>query len=388
MPRFHGKLPSRLPEAGTTIFTVMSAMARQYNAINLSQGFPDFEVDPELNALVYSYMKKGCNQYAPMQGVQELREAIASKVSALYHQHFHPETEINICSGATQAIFTAILSTVHPGDEVIILEPAYDCYAPAVQLAGGKCVFITLEGPEFHINWDQVRNAITPASRMIIINSPHNPSGSILTTFDLNCLSVIIKDSRIIILSDEVYEHILFDKQRHESVLDYPELASRSFVVFSFGKTYHATGWKIGYCLAPAELMAEFRKVHQFLVFSTNTPFQYALAEYMKNGNYLNLPAFYEEKRNYFLKLIQSSSFSWVPAKGSYFQLLAYEKISSENDLDFAKRLTKEHGVAAIPLSPFYKTDPHQRLLRFCFAKKNETLERAAEKLCLLKSYD
>ena len=382
MPSYPNPIKSKLPKVGTTIFTTMSALANEHNAINLSQGFPNFEVNEELMSLVNQYMRKGFNQYAPMQGILPLRERIAEKTQELYEAVYSPEKEITITSGGTQAIYTAITAMIREGDEVVIFEPAYDCYAPAILLAGGIPVYVQLKAPEFTIDWTAVKKMINQKTKMIIINTPHNPGGSLMTAKDMKELEKITSRTEITIISDEVYEHIIFDGHRHESVMRYPKLAERSFVVFSFGKTYHNTGWKMGYCLAPENLMTEFRRVHQFVVFSANTFIQYALADFMKNKNYLELPAFYQEKRDYFLKLIQGSKFSFTPASGSYFQCLDFSKITKENDFDFAVRLTKESGVASVPVSAFYHKNHDPKLLRFCFAKTNETLERAAEKLC------
>ena len=322
------------------------------------------------------------NQYAPMAGVMNLRETITEKCNQLYGVEINPETEITITPGGTEAIFSAITSVIQPNDEVIIFEPAYDCYAPAIELCGGVPIYIELAVPDFKVDWDFVKKHINQRTRMIIINTPHNPGGSIFSADDMLQLQKLIETSDIILLSDEVYEHIIFDDAKHESVLKYPKLAERSFVVFSFGKTFHATGWKMGYAIAPENLMKEFRKVHQFNVFSTNTPIQYALADYLKDAdNYLYLPKFYEEKRNFFLEIIKDLPFNFVPAKGSYFQCVDYSKISDEGDKDFAIRLTKEYGVAAVPVSAFYHRAKDNKLLRFCFAKKKQTLEQAAEKL-------
>jgi len=381
MTLYPNTIKSKLPGVGTTIFTIMSALANECNAINLSQGFPDFDSPPDLIELVHDYMKKGMNQYAPMQGLLALRIQLAEKTKALYSVNYDPETEINITSGGTQAIYTAITSMVREGDEVIVLEPAYDCYIPAIQLAGGVPVCIPLIGPDFKIDWSVVRKAMTFRTRMIMINTPHNPAGTVFSKEDFLELERITKGTEIIVLSDEVYEHIIFDGLKHESVMNYEGLRERSFVVFSFGKTYHTTGWKMGYCLAPTNLMAEFRKVHQFVVFTSNTPIQYALADYLKNKSYLELPAFFQQKRDYFLSLISGSRFTFSPSKGTYFQLLDYSAITKEKDTNFAKRLTKEFGVASIPISVFYQKSPDTKLLRFCFAKKNETLEKAAELL-------
>lgn len=384
MPHYPGPIQSKLPTVGTTIFSVMSALAVKHQAINLSQGFPDFEASEELIALVNKYMKKGVNQYAPMQGILPLRERISEKTENLYSIHYNPETEITITSGATQAIYTAITSIIHEGDEVVIFEPAYDCYIPAIVLSGGIPIHVSLKSPEFVIDWEEVKKVINRKTKMIIINTPHNPGGSIMTADDMMELSKIVAGTDIVIVSDEVYEHIIFDGLRHESVMRYPILAERSFVVFSFGKTYHTTGWKIGYCLAPASIMTEFRKAHQFIVFSANAPVQYALADFMANKNYLELSSFYQQKRDYFLNLISSSGFKMIPAKGSYFQCLDYSSMSHEKDTEFAVRLTKDFGIASIPVSAFYHESIDNKLLRFCFAKKKETLEIAAEKLCTI----
>jgi methionine transaminase len=382
MPDFAGSVSSKLPRVGTTIFTVMSKMAAEHKAINLSQGFPDFECPPRLVELVHKAMKAGHNQYAPMPGVPRLREVIAEKTEALYGTVYNPETEITVTAGATQAIYTAIAATIREGDEVIIFEPAYDCYEPAILLNGGKPVFISLKAPTYNIDWNEVKKLVNHHTKMIIINTPHNPTGAVMSADDMNQLDKLTKNSDIVVLSDEVYEHILFDGRTHESVARYPGLASRSFIVSSFGKTFHTTGWKIGYCVAPKQLMAEFRKVHQFLVFSCNTPMQVACAEFLTDKNhYLALGQFYQEKRDFFVNLIRGSRFSMVTAPGTYFQLLQYNSISQEKDTDFAVRVLKDNGVAAIPISVFYHKPVYDQMLRFCFAKKNDTLEKAAEQL-------
>ncbi len=378
---FPGIISSKLPWAGTTIFTVMSSLATEHEAINLSQGFPNYEVSNELIDLVHHYMRKGLNQYAPMQGVPALRKAIADKSKALYGADVDPDTEVTITSGATQAIYTAITAMIRPGDEVIVLEPAYDSYVPAIELAGGIPVFIQMQAPTYRVDWSLVRKRMTPRTKMILINSPHNPTGSFFNESDLKELDRITDGTEVLIVSDEVYEHLLFDGRRHESVLRYPQLAARSFVTYSFGKTYHSTGWKMGYCIAPENLMKEFRRVHQFVVFCANAPMQYALADFMNNRNYLELPDFFQAKRDRFLELLNGSSFKFVPAAGSYFQLLDYSEITDEKDTDFAVRLTKEHGVASIPTSVFYRQPQDHRLLRFCFAKTDETLIAAANRL-------
>ena len=382
MPLFPSKFISKLPNTGNSIFSVMSKLAVDHHAINLSQGFPGFDCSAELIGLVNKYMLKGQNQYAPMIGVRELREAIALKTAELYSTEYDAETEITITAGATQAIFTAILSVVREEDEVIIIEPAYDCYAPAVELAGGKTVFFQLNPVNFSIQWTEFQKLINPRTKMIIINSPHNPTGAILSAVDFQKLEKITNKTDIVILSDEVYEHIIFDGIEHQSVARFPNLANRSFVISSFGKTYHTTGWKIGYCLAPANLMKEFRKVHQYNVFSVNTPMQYAYAEFIKNKElYLQLSDFYKSKRDFFNNLFKGSKFSLAPSAGTYFQLLNYSAISTDKDIDFAKYLTINHGVASIPVSVFYHKTFDQKLLRFCFAKENDELEKAAEKL-------
>jgi methionine aminotransferase len=379
-------LQSKLPHVGTTIFAVMSALANETGAINLSQGFPNFPASEELISLVYKYMKQGMNQYAPMQGVASLTEVLADKMQKLYGIQIDPANEINITSGGTQAIYTAIAALIKKDDEVIVVEPAYDCYVPAIEVHGGRPVYTQLKAPDFRIDWTHLRSLITPRTRMIMINTPHNPTGAVMTKDDMHELETITDGTDIVILSDEVYEHIIFDKLKHESVLLYPKLAERSFVIYSFGKTYHTTGWKMGYCIAPANLMKEFRKVHQFNVFTSNTPIQYALSEYIgKCDDYNTLPSFYQKKRDYFINLIKNSKFKFRPASGSYFQLLDYSAITDEKDTDFAVRVTKEFGVASIPTSVFYSNSLDQKLLRFCFAKTDETLEKAAERLLKVK---
>ena len=382
MPEFNGNIRSKLPKVGTTIFTVMSALANEYKAINLSQGFPNFECSPTLVSLINDDMKKGMNQYAPMQGIMPLRETIAEKMQELYGAKYSPEKEINITAGGTEAIYAAITAVVQEGDEVIVIEPAYDCYVPAIELSGGIPVYVKLQAPNYTIDWEDLKKKVSHRTRMIMINTPHNPTGAVMTEADMKELENITQGSNIIILSDEVYEHIIFDGLKHQSVCRFPGLAERSFIVFSFGKTYHATGWKMGYVLAPEKLMTEFRRVHQFIVFTVNTPFQYALADYMKNkSEYLELGAFYQKKRDYFNNLIKGSKFNFVPSSGSYFQSLDYSKITNEKDTDYAIRLTKEVGVASVPTSVFYHEPVDNKLLRFCFAKTDETLEKAAEKL-------
>lgn len=380
--QFNGIIKSKLHKSGTSIFSVMSGMAAEYNAINLSQGFPNFEISSELVSLVNKYMKKGFNQYAPMPGIMPLRERIVEKMERLYSAKYNPDTEVTITSGGTQAIFAAIQAVVREKDEVIIFDPAYDSYAPAVELAGGVPIHVNLKYPNFNIDWNDVKKLITQRTRMIMINTPHNPSGAIMTAKDMTALEKITSKSDIIVLSDEVYEHVIFDGYEHQSVARYPKLAERSFIVYSFGKTFHTTGWKMGYCIAPQNLTAEFRKVHQFMVFSANTPMQHAYAEFMSNErNYTGIDKFYQHKRDYFLSLMKDSKFKSLPCSGSYFHLMDYSKISSDKDTDFATKLTKENGVATIPVSVFYKNAIDNKLLRFCFAKDDETLEKAAEKL-------
>jgi methionine transaminase len=380
MNNFDGSSISKLPNAGTSIFAVMSGLANEVGAINLSQGFPDFPVSDKLIDLVYKYMKEGMNQYAPMQGVLSLREAIAEKVQDTYAISYDPVHEINITAGATEAIYGVIAAMIRPGDEAIVIEPAYDSYAPAIELNGGIVRYSSLQVPGYSINWAEVRSLINSGTKLIIINSPHNPTGAILGASDLAELNKITLGTDIVIMSDEVYEHLIFEGHRHESICWYPSLAARSFVIGSFGKTFHTTGWKTGFVLAPANLMVEFRKAHQFIVFAGNTPMQYAMAEYLRDkDNYIHLPGFYQQKRDYFVKLISGSRFKIIPSLGTYFQLLDYSRISEENELDFAVRLTREYGVASVPVSPFYHEREEHQVLRFCFAKTEETIEKAAE---------
>lgn len=374
---------SKQPRLKVSIFAVMSQMAREAGAINLSQGFPDFDVPPELIELVHEYMNKGYNQYAPMPGVPLLREAISEKTKMLYGMVYDPEEEVTVTAGATEALFAAITALVHPGDEVIVLEPWYDAYVPVIQYNGGIPRFVQMIAPDFHIDWDILSRVVTPATRAIILNSPHNPSGAILSGEDMEALKRVVQNTDIVIISDEVYEHIVFDGRRHESISRYPDLAARSLVISSFGKTYHATGWKVGYCLAPEPLSQEFRKVHQFVTYAVNTPIQYAYAAFMQDQMvYQNLSAFYQEKRDVFRNLLAGSRFKLLPCKGTYFQLAGYSSISDMSDTDFTRFITQEHKVAAIPTSAFYQEDPGQKIVRFCFAKKEETLEKAAERLC------
>jgi methionine aminotransferase len=373
---------SKLPFTGTTIFTVMSALANEVGAINLSQGFPDYDSPPELNQLVNQAMNEGHNQYAPMPGLISLREQITIKVEKLHGAVYDPGTEITVTAGATQAIFTAISTIVNPGDEVIIFEPAYDSYAPAVRVMGGIVKALELEPPHYRIPWAMVRKLLSTKTRLIILNTPHNPTATILQEEDINELKSIVKSLDVFILSDEVYEHLTFDGNVHHSMAKYPELRERSFITASFGKLFHTTGWKLGYCLAPAYLMSEFRKIHQFLVFSVNTPMQVAAAEYLKNEqHYLGLPDFFQQKRDLFREGMKQSRFELLPCYGSYFQLAKYNRITDEPDTDLAIRLTKEIGVASIPVSGFYSKGTDHRILRFCFAKRQETLDKAVERL-------
>ncbi|SHH07781.1 methionine aminotransferase [Flagellimonas flava] len=373
-------IDSKLPKVGTTIFTVIGQLAQQHNAINLSQGFPNFSPDSKLLALVNKALVADHNQYAPMQGAMGLRETISEKTENLYGRYYDPGSEITITAGATQAIFTAIAAFIKPGDEVVVLKPAYDCYEPSIELFGGVVVPVQLEGPDFKVNWDVFKAAITQKTKIVIINTPHNPTGSIWSASDMLRLQSVLEGTSILLLSDEVYEHIIFDGVPHESVSKFPDLASRSLICSSFGKTFHVTGWKMGYCIAPKELMKEFQKVHQFNVFSVNHPAQIALQDYLKHSeHYLELGAFYQKKRDYFLAAIQNSRFGMHPSQGTYFQLLDYSTITDKKDTDFAERLIKEFGLASIPVSVFCTEDYDQRLLRFCFAKTEEVLDQAAE---------
>ncbi len=371
-------IQSRLPDIGTSIFAVMSKMATEHGAINLSQGFPDFQVDPVIIDLVHRFMKEGHNQYAPMPGAPALRNVIAEVLSKTYNQSIHPETDITVTAGGTEALYATIAAFVHEGDEVIVFDPAYDSYDPAIRLNGGVPVHINLHYPEFSIDWEEVRSRITPRTRMILINTPHNPSGAVLSSHDLHKLEEIAEEHDLLVLSDEVYERIIFDDIRHESVLHYPVLAKRSIAIFSFGKTFHATGWKIGYAVAPEKLSTEIRKTHQFITFAVNTPVQLALAEYMRNpDHYLHLGNFYQRKRDYFLQGIKGSSFEPIECHGSYFQTLSYRSITNLPDKEMAIDLVKNHAIASIPVSVFYNDKTDNRLLRFCFAKNEATLDQA-----------
>ena len=380
------QLVTKLPKVGTTIFTVMSQLAQQHQAVNLGQGFPDFEGPQRLRDALAVAMNGGKNQYAPMTGVPKLREQIALKTERLYGRKINADTDVTVTSGATEALFAAIAAVVHPGDEVIVLDPCYDSYEPAIELVGGRAVHVPLSLPDFSVDWQRVKDAITSKTRMIMVNSPHNPSGAVFSAGDLDTLAEITRQHDILVLSDEVYEHIVFDDAPHQSVLRHAELADRSFVVSSFGKTYHCTGWKVGYCVAPRALSAEFRKVHQYLTFCTFSPAQWAFADVLEADpqHYLDLPKFYQAKRDQFRDLIASSRFELLPVGGAYFQLVDYSAISDKDDLNFCEWLVREAGVAAIPVSAFYETPPNARLIRFCFAKNEATLQAAAERLVKL----
>lgn len=377
---------SKLPTVGTTIFTVMSKMAQEYGAINLSQGFPDFDCPTRLRELVAAHLNGRKNQYPPMAGIPELRQQIALKVKSLYGYEADSDLEVTVTSGATEAVFNAVQATVTQNDEVIVFDPAYDSYVPAIELAGGQAIHIPLSLPNYSVDWGQAKAAINENTRLIIINSPHNPCGSIFNNEDLDQLADIIRDRNIYILSDEVYEHMVYDGLQHCSVLSHSEIQKKSFAVFSFGKTYHATGWKVAYCVAPAELTEEFRKVHQFVTFTTSSFVQYGLAEFMAEcpEHAIELPDFYQDKRDKFCSLIENSKFKFEPSKGTYFQLVDYSAISQLPDTEFVNWLTREQGVAAIPLTPFYEQPPDTKIIRFCFCKEDSTLEQAADILCAL----
>tara|TARA_R110002074_G_scaffold149035_8_gene301386 strand:+ start:25223 stop:26380 length:1158 start_codon:yes stop_codon:yes gene_type:complete len=376
---------SKLPNVKTTIFTTVGNLAREYKAIDLSQGFPNFEADPNLLSLVNKAMHEGYNQYAPMPGYYGLREIISDKIESLHNHRYNPEKEITITVGATQAIFTAITAFVNTGDEVIVIKPAYDCYEPAIALNGGIPVYIQLDPPDYKIDWEVFKNKITAKTKMVILNTPHNPSGKILSKMDMEILESILKPTDIILLSDEVYEHIIFDGETHYSASCFKDLAQRSFICASFGKTFHVTGWKIGYCAAPTELMNEFRKVHQFAVFCVDHPVQRALTSYLKDSkHYLELNNFYQQKRDFFLDGIKNSRFKFTPSQGTYFQLLDYTDITMENDESLGKKMIIEHQLASIPISSFNVANRNDHMLRFCFAKKQESLEKAIEILCTL----
>ncbi|WP_341522882.1 pyridoxal phosphate-dependent aminotransferase [Pseudomonas sp. G.S.17] len=381
-------ITSKLPNVGTTIFTVMSQLAAETGAINLSQGFPDFDGPQALRDALSRHVAEGHNQYAPMTGLPALRQQVAAKIARNYGRQADPETEITITPGATQAIFCAIQTVVQPGDEVIIFDPCYDSYEPSVELAGGRCVHVQLTLGDFAIDWQKLSDALSPRTRMIVINSPHNPSGALITRADLDRLAALIADRDIYLLSDEVYEHLVFDGVQHASVLAHEELYQRAFVVSSFGKTYHVTGWKTGYVVAPPALTAELRKIHQYVSFCGVTPLQYALADFMAEHpeHVEELPAFYQAKRDFFCDRLKTSRFSFTPVGGTYFQLVDYSQIRPDlNDVDMSLWMTREHGVASIPISVFYQSPPEgQRIIRLCFAKREETLRLAAEKLCAI----
>lgn len=378
-------IQSKLPNVGTTIFTVMSALATEHKAINLGQGFPDYPMSEELIAKVNEAMRRGNNQYAPMPGLVALRESIAEKASYLYNCSINPDTEITITPGGTYAIYTALTTILQPGDEVIIFEPAYDSYIPNIEINGAKAVPLPLTYPDYKIDWDLVQQTINHKTKAILINSPHNPTGSVIDKQDIEELKKITAGTNIFIISDEVYEHLIFDELQHESMLKYPELFERSFVCFSFGKTYHCTGWKLGYCIAPAVLMKEYRKVHQFNAFTCFTPAQVALAEYLKDKDaYLSLPRFMQQKRDYFIELMKNTKFDLLTTHGSYFVCASYGRISDESDKDLAIRLTKEAGVATIPVSAFYHNGKDDKVVRFCFSKQSRTLQQAVERLMKL----
>ena len=376
------QIHSKLPEVGTTIFTVMSSLAVEHNAVNLGQGFPDFMMNEDLIALVNDAMKKGFNQYVHMNGLPLLRERLAEKVEKLYQTKINYDTQITVTPGGTYAIFTALTTVLQPGDEVIVFEPAYDSYIPNIEINGAKPVLISLKYPDYSIPWEEVKAKVNERTRMIMINSPHNPTGAVLNENDIIQLRNIVADTNIIILSDEVYEHLIFDDIQHQSILRYPDLLERSFVCFSFGKTYHCTGWKLGYCISSAEMMKEYRKVHQFNCFTCDTPKQVALAEYIKNKEaYLSLGSFIQRKRDFFRELMKTTPFKLIPSHGSYFECYSYSHFSNEDDKTLAIRLTKEYGIATIPVSAFYKHATDNKVLRFCFAKKEGTLEKAVAKL-------
>ena len=383
--KFEGVINHKLPHVGTSIFAVMSAMANQYNAINLAQGFPDFDCSDDLKQLVNEAMKNGFNQYAPMPGLMSLREQIAQKTFALYSAQYHPETEITIVPGATLGIFAAINALIKDNDEVIVLEPAYDSYIPSIELSGGKAIVYEMMFPDYKIDWDQIKKLINIRTKMIILNTPHNPSGSILSAEDFIKLEKLIHNTDVLVLSDEVYEHIIFDGFEHQSVARFPELAKRSIIVSSFGKTYHTTGWKMGYLLAPENLTEKIRRAYQFMAFAANTPVQHAYAEILKRPDlYLSLSAFYQAKRDLFREGLKASKFKLLDCKGSYFQSVTYDQIADKSDVEMANYLTQEKGVAAIPVSAFYLRKTDHRVLRFCFAKNEDTLNKALDILCKL----
>jgi methionine aminotransferase len=377
-------LRSKLPSGGVSIFAVMTRLANEVGAINLSQGFPDFETSPELIESVATYMREGQNQYAPMPGVLALREALSAKIERLYGRHYDPATELTITTGATEGLFAALTAFVHPGDEVLLFQPAYDSYPPAIRLSGGTPVYVTLRYPDYRIDWDDVRRAITPRTRVIVVNTPHNPTGMIWSADDMRELARVLQGSDAIVIADEVYEHIVFDGGRHESLARYPEIAERAVVISSFGKTYHTTGWKVGYCAAPPALTTEIQRVHQWVTFAVNGAVQMAYADAVgRDPVCADVTAFYQQRRDTFLSLTRESRFRPLACRGTFFQMFDYSAITNERDTDFALRLTREHGVAAIPITPFLSDgESAGPVLRFCFAKRDATLQRAAERLC------
>lgn len=375
-------IESKLPNVGTTIFTVMSALANEHGAINLSQGFPNFNPSDKLQRLVFDHMQRGDNQYSPMPGLPLLRERIAEKLELTYGVQVDPDTEITITAGGTQAIFCVIAAFIGPGDEAILIEPCYDSYRPSVETMGGKAIPFALSAPDYRIDWQAVARLITPRTRLLCINTPNNPSGQLLRAADMRAIEAMLRGTDVLLMSDEVYEHLIFDGEQHASALRYPELRARTLAIYSFGKTYHNTGWKTGYCVAPPELTREFRKVHQFNVFSANHPMQAAFADFMRDpAEYLGLPDFYQKKRDFFLQAMSGTRFKALPCAGTYFQLFDYSAISEEPDLDFCKRITREFGVAAIPVSVFYSDRKDERVIRFCFAKTEDLLEKAGRAL-------
>jgi methionine aminotransferase len=377
------RITSKLPDVGTTIFTVVTQRAQELGAINLAQGFPDYDIAPELCDLLDKHVRAGRNQYAPMMGVPELREEIARKLERTQAVTVDPVHEITITVGGTEALFSAVCGCVSPGDEVIVFDPAYDSYDPAVRLAGGRCVHVPLELPRFDMPWERFKAALSPRTRLVILNNPHNPACRVLERSELDTLAELLRATDALVLSDEVYEHLVLDGRRHQSVLSHPELRARAFAAFSFGKTFHATGWRLGYCVAPPALTAEFRKVHQFNTFTVFTPVQYAIAEYLATfpQRLAELPEFFARKRDLFCGLLEGSGFTWRPAQGTYFQLLDFAALSSEDDTSFADTLLREAGVASIPLAPFYQHPPKLTVVRFCFAKRDETLAAGAARL-------
>ncbi|MFA8301108.1 MAG: methionine aminotransferase [Hyphomicrobiales bacterium] len=380
MPEYKQPLDSKMGNEETSIFAVMTNLSNKYDALNFSQGFPNFDISSELIQLVHKYMQYGYNQYAPMGGTPELRKAISEKYKLLYNIEYNPDTEINITAGATQGLYTIITSMIKKDDEVIIFEPAYDSYAPSIRFSGGKVIGCQLKAPDFRIDFDDLKSKITSKTKMIIINSPHNPTGIIISEAEMKALENIIEGTKILLLSDEVYEHLVYDGKKHESACKYPGLINNTFITGSFGKTFHATGWKMGYVLAPANLMEEFRKLHQYVVFTCNTPIQLAIAEHMKDPeNYLHLNDFYQRKRDAFIESIKGSRFKPLKCEGTYFQVLDYSDISNEYEMEFAHKLIAEHKIASIPIAPFYKDKVNQNILRFCFAKTEESIQQAGE---------